>query len=432
MTFNPKKPERFRSELLDQILLFQEDNNDHQIRGVIFFENILDRECIRKAILLSINSIPILGCRYVEKNIRSYWERSSEVTTDGQAITFMDTNDLGEAINKFLSQKTFESKGPQIIAAVIRNALKDTLCIIMNHLVCDGAGFKEYLYFLSSIYTELIKNPNYSPGYLAHDDRSLGQIYQQLNVINKLRLVLLKDNPVNKNGYHFPLSFEKNTKPLILTHKLPRERFNILKEYGKEHKVTINDIILAAYYRVLYKMMNIPDGESLRIPCTVDLRRYHPNRKRVGFCNLSSLIATDIASGEEKFEETVEKTNHIMNAKKNSFPGLSGFVELSLMYKLLPYAKFKKLIKNKLIYPMITMSNIGMIDSRKLQFHDISISEAFITTALKYPPYFQLAFSSFNNSITFSVSLYGSEHDRELINSFFVLLDKELCSGSKW
>ena len=38
---------------------------------------------------------------------------------------------------------------------VVRSSGKDTLCIVMNHMVSDGAGLKEYLYVLGTLYTKL-------------------------------------------------------------------------------------------------------------------------------------------------------------------------------------------------------------------------------------------------------------------------------------
>lgn len=144
-----KQAERYPSELMDQFLFFQEDNNDHQIRGVIHFAGVLDRTCIEKAVMQSIRMIPVLGCRFVENKKRSYWERLPLDRRDAQIVTFIDTGNLKDEMTEFLSAKTDESKGPQVRVRMIRNAEKDTLCIVLNHMAFDGTGFKEYLYLVS-------------------------------------------------------------------------------------------------------------------------------------------------------------------------------------------------------------------------------------------------------------------------------------------
>ncbi len=49
-----------------------------------------------------------------------------------------------------------------------------------------------------------------------------------------------------------------------------------------------------------------------------------------------------------------------------------------------------------------------------------------MTGSIKYPPYFQLAISTFDNEATLSVNLYGTISDRNQIASFLGKLMLEL------
>ena len=290
------------------------------------------------------------------------------------------------------------------------------------------AGFKEYLCLLSEIYTRL-QNNTYTDFKYINGNRSLKQIYKQFNLIDRLRIHRLPDESTKEqNKICFPLSSEKTSRhPFILTYKLSENRFSMLKKYSKDHLVTINDIILAAYYRALYKILNLKPYESLTIPCYIDLRRYLPDKKAQGICNLTSIVTCNIGSNiGDNFDETVKKVNAEMNKKKDNYPGLSKLSTLSLLFKILPFFKIKEIINSNYVNPMIGMTNIGIIDSDRLIFGETTIEDALITGSIKYPPYFQLALTTFNNSITFSVNLYGSQDDADLIQKFFVLLVKEL------
>ena len=159
----------------------------------------------------------------------------------------------------------------------------------------------------------------------------------------------------------------------------------------------------------------------------VDLRRYLPNNRAEAICNLSSMIICNI--GPEigaNFTETLLKVKQAMHAQKKGYPGLHGLSTLNALFKFLPFATVRKLIKQKFVNPLIAITNIGIIDSGRLVFGKIPVADAFMTGSIKYPPYFQLALSTFNNTITFSVNLYGSEYDRELIQKFLAILDHEL------
>ncbi len=201
----------------------------------------------------------------------------------------------------------------------------------------------------------------------------------------------------------------------------------MLREYSKKYRVTINDIVLTAYLRALSRVLDVRRGKSLAIPCAIDLRRFLPGRKAEAICNLTSTIICDIGADiGDSFDATVIKVKQDMDEKKRNFSGLSGFALPGILFKLLPYAKAKELFKDKFINPVIFMTNIGVIDKSLLVFDNLPVLDAFVTGSIKYPPYFQLALTSFDDAITFSINLYGSENDREQINNFFNILDDEL------
>jgi NRPS condensation-like uncharacterized protein len=422
--------ERFRAEMWDQMQFFYKEYNDHQLHAVIYFKDLLDRQCIQRAVLFSMDMVPLLGSRFVVNKFRPYWEKVSQYP-DADIISFIDCVNPEEEISRFITGTTNELTGPQIMVRVIRSSNKDTLCIVMNHMICDAAGFKEYLYLLSTIYTRLRSGAGGMSEY--HEgSRSAKQIYRRFNLWDRLKIALLPNEPLkNKNNVCFPLSKESSLIPFILTHKISQDRFHVLKAYGKAHSATMNDMVLAAYYRALYEILDINQDESLTVPCMVDLRRYLPDKEADAICNLSSMIMCNI--GPEigvNFEETLGKVNREMSAQKKGYPGLHGLSTLNAVFRFLPFSTVKQLIKRKYVNPLIAISNLGIIDSKRLIFGKTPIEEAFATGSIKYPPYSQLALSSFNNTITFSVSLYGSEKDRESVRTFLDILDKELQSIS--
>jgi NRPS condensation-like uncharacterized protein len=238
---------------------------------------------------------------------------------------------------------------------------------------------------------------------------------------------MLKHIARHDSGLVFPLSGDTDALPFILTYKLPRSRFHVLKDYSKKRHVTINDIILAAYFRALYRVLGRHQDKSLAIPCAIDLRRFLPEGKAGAICNLTATIICDIgADVGDSFDATVVKVKRDMDEKKNNFSGLGGLAMLGVLIKLLPYEIAKKLFRDKFINPLIFLTNIGVIDRGRLVFDNLQVSDAFVTGSIKYPPYFQLALTSFNESITFSVAIYGSDNDREQVRNFFSMMNDEL------
>jgi NRPS condensation-like uncharacterized protein len=54
------------------------------------------------------------------------------------------------------------------------------------------------------------------------------------------------------------------------------------------------------------------------------------------------------------------------------------------------------------------------------------VKEAYLTGAVKYEPYFQVAVSTFDDNCTLSCNMYGTKHDRELLESFLAEMSDEL------
>ena len=408
---------RFRSEAFDNLqFLFEEYGyNDHQLHCVITFKGKLNPVLLKKAFLLTLEAIPILGCRYVLNHSHPYWE-SVEKTKWGRAISFVDAgnDDINE--NQLLTLKTSALEGPQVEILDLEYPEKDILYITMNHMVCDAAGFKEYLYRLGSIYSQLKIDPDYYPS-LSKGTRGLNQVFEQFNIKNRIKLLFLSPNSQNSQ-YQLINTPQKELSHYLQIYRMSQDRYLQLQSYCKAHRATINDVMMAAYYRTLYGLFYIPRNIALNIPCTVDLRRYLPDNQSGGFCNLSSWIMCDIIPQEnETFEDTMVRVDEVMESRKKAFPGLNGLALLALASKILPYPRSKSLIIKGLQYPLVALTNIGIIDKNHLVFSDNVVLDAFMTGSMKYAPYFQMGLSTFADSITFSLNLNDCNRDRELIRN---------------
>lgn len=416
---------KFKSEIFDELqFLFEVYKfNDHQLHCVIQFDNKINKQLLKKAVVLMLDVVPILGSAYVENGKQPYWQKVD--TSKFKDIIIFVNNE--QEFNKFITLKTNELSGPQMKACLL-SSNKDSLAVIMNHMVCDAAGFKEYLYLLSGLYSKLVKNSNYCPSYIINGDRSIRKINEQFEFKDKLKALILQSKESNKASlYKFPMSGGKDINPFILTYKISESRYLKIKEYCKKYNVTINDVVLASYYRVLYSIINVNSKITLSIPIMVDMRRYLKNKNITTICNLTSIVVTNINhNSSDDLKDTVLKVNKDMRMKKSQFLGLNGFLKISMFFSVFKYRAIKKFMRGAFKNPLIGMTNIGILDEKKLVFEGSSIKDAFMCGSIKYPPYFQLALTSYKNSITFSVNLYGNSKDKENIEHFFYLIDKEL------
>ncbi|MFT8351722.1 siderophore synthetase [Clostridium saccharoperbutylacetonicum] len=415
---------RFKTEVSDQFQFLSETYkyNDHQTHCIVDFDNKINKEVLKKSVILMLDIVPILACAYVENKKSAYWEKIDKFKCE-DVIIFVDNK---EEFNNFMTSKTNEFTGPQIKVCLL-DSNKDSLAIIINHMVCDGGGLKQCLYLLSDLYSKLIENTEYSPNYKINTNRSTIKITQEFSFIEKINIIKsLNKGMKNNNYYKFPMNEEKQTSPFVLKHKIKKERYLKIRDYCKKYNVTINDVFLATYYRVLYRILDINVEKPLTIPIMVDMRRCLKKEKIDSVCNCTSSIVTGINYElNDSFNDTVKKVNEYMILKKNKFMGIELFFKVSLISKLFSHKKIKILMK-KFENPFICMSNTGVIDSEKFSFKGMSINDVSIFGSIKYPPYFQLVLSGYNNTINLNVSLYGTSKDKENIEKFFKLMDMEL------
>jgi NRPS condensation-like uncharacterized protein len=289
---------RFKSENIDlvQYLYGEFKYNDHQIHCVIKFDTRISATLFRQAFLLSLEAVPILSSRFVLNNRRPYWERIDK-SDCAKGFLFVETEDPDSEVNRFLTSRTDELAGPQIMVTIVRHRQGDILCVVLNHMVCDAAGLKQYLHLLNDIYCGLENNSSYLPPFRNDGSRSLYQVYRQFPLIKRVRMLCL--SPDSKKS---PITLAQNTeqsqtvpvKSFVSIFKFPESRYTELKKYCVLHNITINDAVSAAYFRTVYRLLETKKDTVLNIPCTVDLRRYLLHGKEPAICNLSSWISMEV------------------------------------------------------------------------------------------------------------------------------------------
>jgi len=404
-------------------LLFETNGfNDHELHCVLRFERGPDPEVLKKSVIASIEANPILGARYIN-GARPRWT-SLDPSEFGRAFILAKTETEFE---NFLVARVDESVGPQIrVCQLDPNPF--AVALKMNHMICDAADFKQYLYFLCTIYSELAVDPTYRPPAIT-GDRSIRAVLRRFAVSDKLKSLLTQSKDNNRSGNHrFPLSEGGHVQPFILTRILERDRVEALKDYCRAKGATLNDAVLTAYYRCLFQLLALRPDVELEIPVMVDMRRYLGETGEFkALTNLTSMQVTQLDyKPRERFEGTLGRVKAVMDEKKGADIGLNGFIKLSLLYGIFGNRIANHRLKSKLKNPLICMTNVGILDPDGMSFGGLHPYDAFLCGSIKYKPYFQLAMSSYGGQLTLSANQYGSADDRDLIRSFLDEIGAEL------
>ena len=414
----------YTAEVFDQLqLLFDITGfNDHYLHCVLRFDSGPDAEVLKKAVISSIEAIPILGTRYIDGD-RPHW---TSLDPDKFDDAFVITHTQME-FEEFVVSRIDECRGPQVKVYLLGTS-PFSVALTMNHMVSDAADFKAYLYFLCKIYSEIMADPAYRPPVIA-GERSMRGVLKRFGLGIKLKSLFSQSKENNYSGdLRFPLIESGEVRPFILTRKLGQERTAVLKDYCRTKGTTLNDIVLTAYYRCLFRSLALSPGAGIMIPVMVDMRRYLGETGEFkSLTNLSSTVSTRLEyKPDEGFEDTLGRVKAIMDEKKGSDIGLNGFIKLNLVYRIFGNKIANRVMRSSLKNPLICMTNVGSLDSALISFGGLRPRDAFLCGSIKYKPHFQIAMSSYDDELTLSSNLYGNTSDQDRILSFFEEIEAEL------
>jgi len=414
---------KYKAEIFDKYFFLYDKTgfSDHQVHCVIYFNNHLNVYILKKAAALLMKTIPILSRVYKDYGGDSYWEDAGFSESDLLAIVNSEDD-----FYRFTVSRTNEAAGPQLRICLLEQPGGDALSLILNHMVCDATGMKQCVYLLSGIYTNLMKDPDYKPNCVIDGDRGFKKILRAVNLLTKIK-ILRSEIEDTSTEYEFPFNKQECKTPFIAVSEIKPDVYKKIRSLCDGAHVTVNDVILTAFFRVISGLPDI-NGKELTVPMTADMRRYLKDKDFHALSNLTSnIVLKMIVMPEENFKQTLKKINTEMNIKKAGYPGMSVFLRLDLLFKIYP-KNIYSMIENTPGSPKIGMTNAGIIDAEKLNFLDSVVLNAVICGSIKYRPYFQMCVSTFRDKMTLSVNLYGDEDDRDAVEGFFRLMEYELGS----
>lgn len=414
---------KVKAQPFDCMQYFYTAAQEPLIRCFVQFNGHLNENALIRAVDLSIGAIPLIACCFDEK---SHCWRKHGFTADSIVHLIEARSDDGAAAKKTLLSSIDRKCGPQLKIFIVRGEKSDALCIIINHMVSDGGGFKEYLYLLAGLYSKCEKDERYHIKPEPFGKRNLNQLLRNLTFMQKLGILF------SKAQFHkpdpamiLPIKGDPSS-PTLVIRRIEKEPFARIRSFAKSSRASINDMLLAAYIRVLHKVTGCI---NITVPCPVDLRKYKTAGQTCGICNLTSNYFCHVdMTFDEPFGDTLKKVSTQMRAQKESDACLKGPMLYHMMFHLLPFGMVRKLFYKISPVPVTSYTNLGIIDDEKFCFGNLAVEDVFISTAVKKAPYFQLSVSTYRGRCTLTSSFYGTKEDQNTVEKFLSQVENEMNS----
>lgn len=415
---------------------------NYLIQAVLKLDGRLDFEKLSKAVRLSIVEEPVLGCRFVEGN-PPYWKRIDNID-ETMLCSYEETSDPDAAVKRYSECPLSMDKDPMVKVRLISSGEYDTLFIKINHACCDGAGSKDYIQLLSKIYSSIVSEGIYIPNPKIGGRKDQDKLISELGI----RHPELKWNPHSitpKRTWSFPWMPWRTDSIRFSVRQMPSGQLDVMSRYGKARGATINDLLLTAFYRAMFKISKPVYGVPMDISSTIDLRRYLPGQRAEAIRNLSGGFLTRIprVKGED-FEGTLSRLLKETKKVKDGHPGLQNVIGGEYVEKMpFPHlrAHFKSLSIASRIASMIPsfnnnaccpgISNFGFVSKSLIKFGDIVVTDAYILPPVVRAPGFLLLACTYNGIMTLVLGYYKASICRKDVDRLLNKIRDELIKGCK-
>jgi len=411
-------PKRFPVVLEDRILYWMQNSHCSNFNLIVKFKGNVDFELMKRALRLCLYAEPILGCRFVNRLWRQYWERLDDLESV-EICTLVTKSEWEGDPARFLDTCTNINchKGPQVRAYVLRDK-SDILCLRINHVVADSGGLKDLAYRLSEIYNKLKTNPEYIPKPNLQGSRSLKQVFKHLGPLDCVKVVRrgIRDMLGFIRGHHHrkhPLPIRKPEGYELFLRVVEAKQFTVAKAYGEKRGATINDLMATSILRSFYNVVTPDPNANLRMVTTADLRRYIPGERAEAVCNLSGFSYINIGRRMlQDFDQLLKIVITEFTKLKQDYIGLGGIPFTAFVFKTMPfpiglwiYDRLGNMQKKQAATTgdvALLFTNLGRVDPDRFRFDNTAISWAAVTTVRAKPPVLAVGISGFKDKLIIS------------------------------
>ena len=418
--------------------LVRHNMRNPQIQVVMKIDGRLDFDKLKRAVRLSVDAVPVLGCRFVEDDL-PYWKRLDNIN-EINFCSIEETNYADEAVKRFLQSPLDMENDPMVKVKIIRSKENDILGVKVNQICCDGTGIKEYIKLLAKIYSHLDQR---SGSFMPVSKRDIS--YDQVKLFKELIAIFpdLKWNPepvTRKVMWSFPWIQSGGDSVLFTVCRFPEGSLDSISKYGKLKGATVNDLILTALYRVMFNTSMPRYGVPMDIFSTVDLRKFLPAQKDHAVRNLSGGFITRIPRLiNESFEGTLSRVMQATKKIKNRYPGESKITGqentenacltyynnyFELMSQTSEIASQSSNYIGKVCFP--GLYDIGCISKSLISFGNNVVTDAYVILPVIRAPGLLLLASTYNDTLTLSVGYSKNSVSPRYMEGFLNKIKNEL------
>ena len=424
---------KWRLTLLDKVNVCLEQFGDHVMHLVFEPEQRLDDYRFSRALRLSLDAEPILGCRLVDGFFTSHWERWTSSELDRFELCRVVAATDSEAQTQQFMQQAMDCRVEPMVQARVFRGNHDVVCLNVSCVPVDGRGLLIYLERLFSIYDRLATDPDYYPdsnGFGLRTTADLVRYFRWLDVFGLLFFGFrnqLQDRRTAHN-WRFPVTSASQLERTFHHHRFHPHTLALIDRYRQQEGVTFNDILLASFYHALAQIIQPSSGVECCVLNTYDLRRYEKAPAPDRVANYSSFVNCNVRMDRGmSFRRLVKRVSRAMTERKRHFPGITEGPFVWPLLRFVPFFLAKRALAFLLQHrgesiPVLT--NVGVIDLDRLTLEGQRLRWLLPYAPLEYPPKLTVTLATVGREITLSLGYSKAHFSEQHIRFLFTEMEQ--------
>ena len=415
---------KVKAEVYDKVNYMCRCYMDRIARFRLDYGFIPDYDAVKTVLISLFEHSPILHSKFVDNHIAPYWKVCDYAIDD--IFSVENTDDLEKSAYDFLIQTIPLDHNVQLKVQICVQDNKCALCVIWNHMIMDGGGIKQLLGDFFKAYNEYVADGK-TPLDFRTGSRKLNEVYKDLPEKTRKAAKTKFANMTSKEKKTLPFTEKsENDHNILITKVIPSEIFMGAVKKAKEISATANDVLSASYIDATYKMLGC-DKESLSLSCAVDLRRYMNDPNRIGYTNQTTFMPCTVSKrGATVFDTLKEVAECNKKSKDDKFLGLYGLPLINYAFTQLIYIQAEMMVKLFYNNANLSVSNVGRLDAKFCALDGNEPTFAMGAGAAKKKNCAVATALSLNGNAIITICIQGTEKDKEMIDTFFNLMEESM------
>jgi NRPS condensation-like uncharacterized protein len=403
----------------------------HMELGIrLTFDDQLDADLLARAVRLSLDAEPVLGCSLRTSTMHGWWQRREDLD-DGVPFSLLQTTDADADAARLLVGP-IPDEGPQVMVTLLRSPDRDDVVIGMSHNVADGQSVKQYAYVLADLYTRLVADPSFVPDPNLAPRPRAQEVWDSLS--DAQRHQAAREPRMTMPNWVFPRTSSTGRGRTLRELRPGPERLAAVRLHGKLLGATVNDMMLTAFFRALTRTFPQPVGKPLSLSFSAEHRRYLTAAEEPPISNLAVTIWMGVENREgEAFDGTLERVVGQTSLWRESLWGLRSGVRTAGLIRI-GYEPMRMILSaigrlsagSGKSSPVFT--NIGVIDERRLAFGADVPVDARMSGPSGFGASFVATISTYRDTLTVSMGFCEADMDASAVESVLRAIDEELTA----